>query len=158
MTTVIADRVFISLRDGDTGGGGCQCQRFQQILNWRRASKDSLWHAENQRTFQTLGNNIYIECNILPWFTTYIKKLMSSLSLIWLNKSSLVKKQAIKNLPSLQQNMGKGTICCIYRLLVSFNTRLFWPKKVTHFSPCRIFRHWNLFLGWNWTKRFSSFY
>ena len=25
MTTVIADRVFISLGDGDTGGGGCQC-------------------------------------------------------------------------------------------------------------------------------------
>ena len=102
---------------------------FHQILNRRRASKDFLWHAENQRTFQTLGNNIHIECNILPWFTTYIKKLMSSLSLIWLNKSSLVKKQAIKNLPSLQQNISKGTICCIYRLLVSFNTRLFWPKK-----------------------------
>ena len=25
MTTVIADRVFISPGDGDTGGGGCQC-------------------------------------------------------------------------------------------------------------------------------------
>ena len=46
MAAVIADRVFISQGDGDTGDGSCQCQRFQQIL-CRRASKDSFKHAEN---------------------------------------------------------------------------------------------------------------